>query len=142
MSTKDNKKSVQRIAQDGWSRHNLSAFDEFFSEEAIWHGLPPEWGKGIEQIKNAASFWFEAVPDFAFTVEDLTAEEDRVAFRWTAEGTHKGELFGVAPTNKHITFSGIAIQRFKDGKCVDYREFWDQPGLMEQLGATRNQLAG
>ncbi len=138
MSTEDNKEAIRRLAQEGWSEHNLSAFNDFFSEKAIWHGLPPEWGEGIEQIKRAASFWFEAVPDFVFTVEDLTAEEDRVAFRWHAEGTHRGELFGVQPTSKRITFSGVAIKRFKDGKCVDYREVWDRAGLMEQLGAGPN----
>ncbi|MEE8517498.1 MAG: ester cyclase [Dehalococcoidia bacterium] len=138
MSTVNNKEAIRRLVQEGWSEHNLGAFDDFFWEKAVWHGLPPEWGEGIEQIKRAASFWFEVLPDFVFTVEDLTAEEDRVAFRWNAEGTHEAELFGVAPTGKRVTFSGVAIQRFKDGKCVDYREVWDRAGLMEQLGAGPN----
>ncbi len=133
MSTRDNKEAIRRIAREGWSKHNLGAFDDFFSQEAIWHGLPPEWGDGIEQIKRAASFWFEALPDFAFAVADLTAEEDRVAFRWDAEGTHTAELFGFAPTGKRVTIRGVAIKRFSDGKCVDYREAWDRAGLLEQL---------
>ena len=134
MSAEENKAAVRRLAQEGWSEHKFSAFEDFFTDDAIWHGLPPEWGEGLEQIKRAASFWFEALPDFAFTVEDLTAEEDRVAFRWQAEGTHRGELFGVPPSGERITFSGIAIKRFKDGKCVDYREVWDLAGLLGQLG--------
>ena len=134
MSTNDNKEAVRRLAHEGWSAHRFSAFDDFFSEDAVWLGLPPEWGDGIEQIKRAASFWFEVLPDFVFRVEDLTAEEDRVAFHWDAEGTHEGELFGVAPTGKRVTFSGVAVQRFKDGKCVHYREVFDKAGLMEQLG--------
>lgn len=133
MSAQDNKEAVRRLAQVGWSGHDLSAFDDFFSKSAVWHGLPPEWGKGIDAIKKAASMWFEALPDFVFTVEDLTAEEDRVAFRWVAEGTQEGELFGIPPTNKRVTFSGVAIKRFEDGKCVDYREVWDRAGLMDQL---------
>ena len=138
MSTDDDKDAIRRLALEGWSNHNLRAFDDFFSEDAVWHGLPREWGEGIEQIKRAASFWFEALPDFVFVVRDLTAEEDRVAFRWDAEGTHKGELFGVPPTGKFVTFSGVAIQRFKDGKCTDYREAWDLAGLLEQLRADSN----
>lgn len=138
MSADTNKEAVRRLAKEGWSEHKLSAFDEFFSKDAVWHGLPPEWGTGIDQIKNCARYWFEAIPDFVFTVEDLTAEEDRVAFFWTAEGTQKGELsLHEAPaTNRKVSFSGVAIKRFEAGKCVDYREYWDTAGLMEQLGAS------
>jgi predicted ester cyclase len=131
MSVEETKEAVRRLARAGWTEHDLRAFDDFFAEKAVWHGV----AVGLEQIKDAASFWFERVPDFTFTVEDLTAEEDRVAFRWHAEGTHEGELFGVQRTGKHITFSGVAIKHFENGKCVYYREVWDKAGLMEQLGA-------
>ncbi len=134
MSTEKNKESVRRLARVGWSEHHLSAFDDFFAADATWHGLPNEWGEGIQQIKRAATYWFEAVPDFGFRVEDLTAEEDRVAFFWTASGTHRGELFGVPATQRPVNFSGIAIKRFENGLCVDYREFWDKEALMDQIG--------
>ena len=133
MSTEENKAAVRRLAMKGWTEHDLGAFDEFFTEDAVWHGLPPEWGTGLEQIKNSARMWFGAMPDFTFEVEDLTAEGDRVAFRWTASGTQKGEVFGAPATNKHVEFSGVAIKTFRDGKCFDYREFWDRIGLMEQI---------
>lgn len=135
MSIEKNKAAVRRLAMKGWSGHDLSEFDEFFTPDAVWHGLPPEWGTGREQIKRAAQYWFEAVPDFTFEVEDLTAEGDRVAFYWTASGTQRGEVFGAPPTNEHIEFSGVAIKRFENGRCVDYREFWDRFGLMERISA-------
>jgi len=131
MPAQENKEAVRRLAREGWSEHNLSAFDDFFAEEAVWHGV----AEGLEQIKGAASFWFERIPDFTFTVEDLTAEEDRVAFRWHAEGVHGGELFGVQRTGKRVAFSGVAMKHFEDGRCTDYREVWDKAGLMAQLGA-------
>lgn len=134
MTTEDHKEAVRRLAQEGWTEHNMSAFDDFFAEDAVWHGLESPIGEGIQEIKQAASFWFEAVPDFTFRVKDLTAEQDRVAFWWDAEGTHKGELFGVPPTNQRIQFSGCAMKRFASGKCVEYREVWDRAGLMQQLG--------
>jgi uncharacterized protein (TIGR02246 family) len=133
MSIEKNKEAVRRLAQKGWSEHDLTAFDDFFTHDAVWHGLPPEWGSGLEQIKNAARFWFEAIPDFTFEVEDLVAEGDRVAFRWTASGIQRGDVFGAPPTNKHVEFSGVAIKRFENGRCVDYREVWDRAGLMDQI---------
>lgn len=136
VSTESNKEAIRRLAKEGWSGHDLAAFDEFFSESATWHGLPPEWGEGLAAIKQAATMWFEALPDFSMTVEDLTAEEDRVAFRWMGKGTQRGELFGIPPTNIYVTFGGVAVKRFADGKCVDYREVWDRAGLLEQLGVS------
>ncbi len=113
MSTESNKEAIRHLAKKGWSEHDMGAFDEFFSESATWHGLPPEWGEGLAAIKQAASMWFEALPDFSMTVEDLTAEEDRVAFRWVAKGTQRGELFGIPPTNIYVTFGGVAVKRLR-----------------------------
>lgn len=130
MSTEANKQAVIRFLRDGWSGHSLEAIEEYFSESATWYGV----AEGIDAIKQAVSFWFEVLPDMVLTSEDLTAEEDRVAFRWEAQGTHRGELFGVPPTDKQVTFGGVAINRFENGKCVHYRETWDRAGLLEQLG--------
>jgi len=33
-----------------------------------------------------------AFPDAVFTTEDMVAEDDRVAARWTMRGTHTGDL--------------------------------------------------
>jgi hypothetical protein len=40
------------------------------------------------------------------TVEQQFAEGDFVATRWTARGTHEGELIGIQPTGKQVTVSG------------------------------------
>jgi predicted ester cyclase len=53
---------------------------------------------------------------------------------WTVKGTHKGELFGIPPTGKKITGTGIIIHRIVDGKIVELVEIADGLGLMQQLG--------
>ena len=57
-----------------------------------------------------------------------------VATRWTARGTHDGELFGVAPTGNSVSTTGITIVRIADGKIVEDHTQWDALGLMTQLG--------
>jgi predicted ester cyclase len=68
-------------------------------------------------------------------VEDLIAEVDKVAYRITYRGTHRGDFMGIRPTGKQVSFTGIAIDRFKDGKFVESWFNLDALGLMQQLGA-------
>jgi predicted ester cyclase len=63
-----------------------------------------------------------AFPGLQFTVdEQLSAGDggDVVVTRFTARGTHRGDLLGIAPTGKSVTFQGIIVDRLRDGKIVD-----------------------
>jgi steroid delta-isomerase-like uncharacterized protein len=68
------------------------------------------------------------------TVEEMVAEGDRVAARFTARGIHKGAFMGLPPTGKPITMTGMEIFRIEDGRIA---ELWGEAnllGLMQQLG--------
>jgi len=69
-------------------------------------------------------------------VDDMVAEGDKVATRWTMRARHTGHFMGVAPTGRELAFSGTVIDRFVDGKVVEAWETVDMLGLMRQLGAT------
>ena len=67
--------------------------------------------------------------------EELVAEGDRIACRWTSTGTQTGELFGIPPTGNQLHVTATLIYRVEDGKL---KEGWinrDDLGLMRQLGA-------
>ena len=55
--------------------------------------------------------------------------------RWTATGTHRGELFGIAPTGRTMTVTGILITRFDGGRIAEEWESYDALGMLQQLGA-------
>ena len=63
------------------------------------------------------------------------AEGEYVVTRWTARGTHDGDLEGIAPTGVNATTGGISMVRIVDGKIVEDYTQWDALGLMTQLGA-------
>src|SRR5215469_15389355 len=63
-----------------------------------------------------------AFPDIHFTIEDMVAEGDKVVYRGSARGTHKGEFMGIAATGKHVTFTSIVISRIAKGK---FQEDWE-----------------
>ena len=78
--------------------------------------------------------FLSAFPDTQMTVEDELADGDKVATRWTATGTHTGELMGIPPTGKQVTVTGMDINRLVGGKIVEHWGEFDQMGMMQQLG--------
>src|SRR5215204_715238 len=63
--------------------------------------------------------YHEAFPDVKVTMHDIFGREDRVAYRWSASGTHLGEWMGIPSTGLHLTTTGITIHRIVGGKCVE-----------------------
>ena len=75
-----------------------------------------------------------AFPGVQFTADDVVAEGDRVAARFTMRGKQTGDFMGIPATNKDIVVTGIDIVRFVDGKAAEHWHEWSGLELMQQLG--------
>jgi steroid delta-isomerase-like uncharacterized protein len=73
--------------------------------------------------------------DIQWTLEELIAEQDKVAARFTMRGTHNGTFFGIPPTGKLIAVQAMNFYRFLNGKIVEERGQPDLLGLLQQIGA-------
>jgi predicted ester cyclase len=76
----------------------------------------------------------EAFPDLQLTVEDAVGEGDLVAQRIHFEGTHTGEFQGLPPTQRRVSFSGLELNRFVDGRVAEHWFQMDALTLLQQLG--------
>ncbi len=132
MSTEDNKAIARRWNEELW-KGNPAIFDECIASNCDFHGA------SSQELQEIVNEFRHAFPDVILIVEEMIAEGDKVVSRWTIHGTHKGELmtpYGrVAPTGKQVTYTGISINRFADGKIVDDRFEGDVLGLFQQIGA-------
>ena len=109
------------------------AFAEVYTQDFILHELDEDI-VGIEGLTQFVSMIRSAIPDLRITIEDDMAEGDKVVTRWIGQGTHQGELMGVAPTGNQLTFTGITIHRIEDTKIVEEWSNWDALGVMRQIG--------
>ena len=130
----DNKALVSRYYGDLWNKWDLSVVDEIISTDFTFRGSLAVTVEGREGFIGYVNLVRSAFPDFHNKVEELIAEADKVVARLTYTGTHQGELFGIAPTNKRVTYPGVAIFTMSGGQIVDGWVMGDTPGLMEQLG--------
>ena len=87
-----------------------------------------------EKLKQHIKLFESAFPRYKLTIEDMIAEEDKVAVRATFQSIHRGEFMGIQPTSKEVTISGMLIYRIANGKIVEHWMNFDNMGLMEQLG--------
>lgn len=134
MTTEQNKIAANRFIEKGLNQKNLAEFDLYFSPDVINHSVPPNLPPGLEGRKLYMSTFLNAFPDLHFTIDDLLGEGDMLVTRWTSTGTHLGDLMGIPPTGKSVTVTGIAIDRFVNGRSVENWGVFDQMGLMQQLG--------
>jgi len=56
--------------------------------------------------------------------------------RWTARGTHKGDLRGIASTGRRIEVTTIGTWLVANGKIFEAWLVYDGFGMMQQLGVT------
>lgn len=76
-----------------------------------------------------------ALPDIKTEIGDLIAEGDFVVAPWTIGGTHLGDLLGIPPSGRRVTWGGITICRIEGGRVVDERGEENGLGLLRQIGA-------
>jgi predicted ester cyclase len=90
----------------------------------------PDPNLSVDGFKQMISDLLTAFPDLRFTVEDQIVAGNKVATRWTAEGTISGAFGPIPPTGRRVRFSGLILDRVDAGKVVERWEQWDQMGMM------------
>jgi steroid delta-isomerase-like uncharacterized protein len=135
MSAEENKSVSRRVAEEIFNGGNLDLADELYAPDYVLHDpMLPEDLHGPEGLKQYAAMTLGAFPDARVTVEDQVAEGDKVVSRWTATGTHTGDLMSIPPTGRRIKVSGITINRFSGGKITEDWYQSDDLGMMRQIG--------
>jgi predicted ester cyclase len=120
MSSEDNKAIIRRLAE-AFNKRDFTFIDHAFSPHFVLHtALTPGWPRGLEGARQMFTTMLSTAPDMHATIEDLVAEDDKVAVRWTFRGTHTGpSLTRGAPTGESFTVVAIAVYRFADGKIEE-----------------------
>lgn len=134
MSTEEHKALLARVRDEVWGQGRLDSLEEFLQDAVIAHE-PDGDVRGVEEFRQYLSVYLTAFPDTSVTVEDVIAEGDKAVVRYTDHGTHTGttDEFG-PPTGKQITFQGMTLYHFKDGKVAELWDLYDTLALMQQLG--------
>lgn len=134
MSAKENKAIVRQF-WGVWEEGNIGLVDELLAPDYTNHTpATPDQPTGPEGVKGVVAMFRSAMPDLKVIVEDMIAEGEKVAVRYTLEGTHEGELFGVPPTGQRLSIKSISVERVLDGKIIEHWRVTESLDMMQQLG--------
>ncbi|EUC14471.1 ester cyclase [Paraburkholderia hospita] len=115
---------------------NEALADELIAADAIFHvpGRPdPLTGpRGYMEIIGMMRSGF---PDIQWTLEEVIAEDDKIAARFIMRGTHQAPFFGVPASGKKIQVQAMNFYRYSSGKIVEERGQPDLLALLQQIGA-------
>lgn len=135
MSADTNKQAYRRLIEEGFGKGNLAAVDEIVSADLIEHEeLPPGFPSGLPGLKALITSLRTAFPDEKSTIEDITADGDKVWARVRAQATNTGPFMGMPATGKRVNIEAIDICRFAGGKVVEHWGVTDNLAMMQQLG--------
>jgi hypothetical protein len=71
-------------------------------------------------------------PDLQFILHDIIPTEQRVAVRWSAEGTHLGDLASLPASGKRLRFAGQTIYDLAGNQVAGHWQVVDRLGFIQQ----------
>lgn len=102
------------IGNDVVPEHN--SFHDANSFQEMWHNI------------------FIAFPDIYFEIVEVVKEENKVAVRWVATGTHKATYQNIAATGRSIKINGACFFTLSNNKLFEASFLLDGLDAYKQLG--------
>jgi steroid delta-isomerase-like uncharacterized protein len=129
----DNKALVRRWFEEVWNKGRAGAINEMIADHSMVYGLGADL-RGPEAFKPFHTAFRSAFPDIHVELDEIIAEGDRVAARWTATGTHQGDGLGFPATGRKVRFTGMSFLQTEGDRFVAGWNNFDQLGMLQQLG--------
>ena len=130
----DNKTIIKMFVEEVINQGKLDRGDDLVVADFVELDPLPGQQQGREGLKEVIGQMRAAFPDMHWVLEEMIAEGDKVACRFTWTGTHRGPFLGISATGRTVTVKGVVIDRLVEGRMADSRILMDTLSMMQQLG--------
>lgn len=110
-----NKDTVRRYLEQVWNDADIEGSAAYLAPEYLRHMGPGAEPLDPEGQRVRLQAFRDAFPDVRLQIEEMIAERDLVAFRFTMTGTHEGPFQGIAPTRRRVAVGGLDLVALRDG---------------------------
>jgi steroid delta-isomerase-like uncharacterized protein len=132
MTIEENKALVRRFVDEIFVQGRPEAVDELLADDFVPHTWPFT-GDGKADLKATIERVSKGLTNPVFTIEDMLAEDDRVAVRLTGGARQTGPFMGMPPSDRSYSIGEIHIFRIREGKVTEHWHQFDGMGMMRQL---------
>ncbi|MFN2125821.1 MAG: ester cyclase [Candidatus Promineifilaceae bacterium] len=137
MTNSQLKQTLSQFMDQVWNQGNYDQIPKFVAPQyEIKNDPGDQWNGQVidhETFKVRVAYSRNAFPDLNFAIEEMVAEDDRVAASWIMSGTHMGDLPQLPATGRKFSITGITIYYFEDGKVSGHWQAFDQLGFLSQI---------
>ena len=134
MTLAENKAMISSFLEEVLNQGRLERVDDLVAVDFVELDPLPGQQQGREGLKQVIGALRTAFPDIHWVIEEMIGEGEKVFSRFTWNGTHRGEFFGVPATGKQIKVKGMVVDRIVVGKMAESRILMDGLSMMRQLG--------
>jgi len=134
ISAEQHKENFRRLMAET-HEGELDVIDEIVAEDVVTHGFFDMDATDREGYKRFFERFGAAFGDQEFVIEDLVAEDDLLVVHFSISAVHQGKILGIEPTERKLSWTGTAIDRYEDGKIVEAWLYPDYLAILRQLGA-------
>lgn len=130
-----NKAMARQFLEEAFGPHwRLELVDRLHTADFVLHTAGGDLG--LEDDRAALLHWKTTTPDLVIAVDQIVAEGDMVAVRWTATGSDRGGFLptGKPATGKRVQAQGMTFWRLRDGKIAEEWGLVDMLSVLKQLG--------
>ena len=130
-----NKNIVSRFEDEFKNKANHGIVDEIMAEDFVHHLPDPRLPQGRSALMLIGQMITTGFPDVQVQIESIIAEQDRVVTRVRSQATHKGVFFGVAATDREISWTENHMYRLEGDKIAEWWPEVDNLSILMQIGA-------
>jgi len=114
---------------------DIEGYLALYSSSVIHHGYSSRIRPGVAGLREHYTALLKAIPNLKIDIDDVIAQGEKVAHRFTFSGTHQGEFLGIPASGKRISVSGMQMNLFSAGKCIEVWSVHDSHRFLNQIGA-------
>ncbi|MGZ5309402.1 MAG: ester cyclase [Solirubrobacterales bacterium] len=141
MSEADSAKALEDVIgryNEAWNAHDLDAIMAMHAPDMVFANHTAGESASGDEVRDHIGSIFKSWPDIRFETERLYVRDGVVTQEWTATATHSEEMtrgnIVAPPTGKTVTWEGVDVIPFEDGKVKRKDVYSDSVSILRQVG--------
>jgi predicted ester cyclase len=143
VNAEEKNRELMKTLDDAWNSQEWDIFEERHADNvAVYWPGQPETTRGLHNHREESVEFFKIFPDNHLVnnpYKILFSKDDYTCSVADFTGTFKGPMKGldgkmIQPTNKKFHLEFCTVAHWENGKILEERLFYDQVGMMKQIG--------